>query len=468
MAGTATASAASATTSVTIALPTGAQAGDQVIVASTQQSSASVTPPSGYTSVANVTSRGTKPVATFVFRHTVASGDSQATFTYAGSSPKALVLATYRGVDAAKPVDITTKSSAVGATSVTAPSGTTKGAQDRLLLIGGALGTFSAPSWTPPTGMAEQAQSNATPNVSAGIADQGLSAAGSTGSRKATFNTAANLTAVLVALPAPVVLYLHHDQLGSTRMLTDGTGAVKGTLSYDAYGNPAGSTGSASTPLAFAGQYRDSESGLYYLRARYYDPTTAQFLTRDPLLAQTRSAYGYVAGNPLNLTDPSGKCGLWGSDTCWGDEAGWVVDNAQAISAVSGAFALIPTPLSPVLAGVSLVTGDIAAIKDSSHGNYAGATLDVVGGLGGGVSLIAAKYASWLADAAEGSSALLRASPDLQSGLSWSAEGLSLTQRAGFWRGVSGLSGAFAAANGATAWIVPSIESFSPTPGRCG
>ena len=47
------------------------------------------------------------------------------------------------------------------------------------------------------------------------------------------------------------------------------------------------------------------------MRAWYYDPTTAQFLTVDPLLTLTRSAYGYVDGNPLNGTDPSGLCALW-------------------------------------------------------------------------------------------------------------------------------------------------------------
>ena len=58
--------------------------------------------------------------------------------------------------------------------------------------------------------------------------------------------------------------------------------------------------------------------------ARYYDPTIAQFLTVDPDVATTLSPYGYVQGDPLNGTDPSGDCGLWGSDTCLGDAAGWV------------------------------------------------------------------------------------------------------------------------------------------------
>jgi RHS repeat-associated protein len=57
----------------------------------------------------------------------------------------------------------------------------------------------------------------------------------------------------------------------------------------------------------YAGQYRDDESNLYYLRARYYDPTTGQFLTVDPAVSLTRSPYAYAAGNPLNFTDPSGR-----------------------------------------------------------------------------------------------------------------------------------------------------------------
>ena len=44
-----------------------------------------------------------------------------------------------------------------------------------------------------------------------------------------------------------------------------------------------------------------------YLRARYYDPSTAQFISRDPAVATTRAPYAYVSDNPLNATDPSGE-----------------------------------------------------------------------------------------------------------------------------------------------------------------
>ncbi len=101
--------------------------------------------------------------------------------------------------------------------------------------------------------------------------------------------------------------YYHHDQLGSTRLLTDTAGTVAKTYSFDPYGNLSGQSGSgATTPLRNTGQYTDDETGLQYLRARYYDPASGQFLTRDPINSITRSPYGYVDGNPLNLVDPRG------------------------------------------------------------------------------------------------------------------------------------------------------------------
>jgi RHS repeat-associated protein len=102
------------------------------------------------------------------------------------------------------------------------------------------------------------------------------------------------------------VLYLHHDQQGSTRMLTSSTGKAEATMTFDAYGNKTGSTGTATSPLGYDGQYTSSDTGLIYLRARTYDPATAQFLSVDPAEPITRAPYTYAKDNPLNLSDPSG------------------------------------------------------------------------------------------------------------------------------------------------------------------
>jgi len=99
------------------------------------------------------------------------------------------------------------------------------------------------------------------------------------------------------------------DALGSTRLVTDASGAVVGHSTYDAYGTQTASgTGSA---FGFTGQQADAESGLIYLRARYYDPSTGVFLQRDPFPASataptTLNRYAYARDNPLTLADPSG------------------------------------------------------------------------------------------------------------------------------------------------------------------
>jgi RHS repeat-associated protein len=101
------------------------------------------------------------------------------------------------------------------------------------------------------------------------------------------------------------VSYLHHDQAGSTRLLTGSTGTVEGKCSYSAYGTPT-CEGTTTTPLGYDAQYTSSDTGLIYMRARVYDPATAQFLSVDPVNQFTRAPYNYAHDNPLNFTDAAG------------------------------------------------------------------------------------------------------------------------------------------------------------------
>ena len=101
------------------------------------------------------------------------------------------------------------------------------------------------------------------------------------------------------------VSYMHHDQQGSTRLLTGSTGTVTGKCTYGAYGTPT-CEGTTTTPLGYDAQYTSSDTGLIYMRARVYDPATAQFLTVDPLEMITRAPYTYGEDNPLNAGDPLG------------------------------------------------------------------------------------------------------------------------------------------------------------------
>ncbi|HXY73078.1 MAG TPA: RHS repeat-associated core domain-containing protein [Actinomycetota bacterium] len=135
------------------------------------------------------------------------------------------------------------------------------------------------------------------------------------------------------------VLYFHQDQLGSTRALSDKSGQVVGAFAYDAFGQPTAATGSARSPLGFAGQYTDAETGFQYMDARYYDPATGQFLSQDPALMRTGQAYHYSGSDPVNGLDPSGlaescndaPCPPAASEHCPldGCPASWITDNTE-------------------------------------------------------------------------------------------------------------------------------------------
>ena len=117
--------------------------------------------------------------------------------------------------------------------------------------------------------------------------------------------------------------WLHHDQLGSTRLITNQSGEVSGTATYGPYGALLKTSGTATSPFGYAGQYTDAESGLQYLQARYYDPRTAQFLSADPLSATSRARYAYGQDNPVNKSDPTGLDAL--SVSC--DQIGGGIDD---------------------------------------------------------------------------------------------------------------------------------------------
>jgi RHS repeat-associated protein len=100
--------------------------------------------------------------------------------------------------------------------------------------------------------------------------------------------------------------YLLSDELGSIRGITNSSGTVTGSESYDPWGNVTGTSGTISTSLGFAGGYTDAKSGFVYFRARFYDPATGAFTTLDPKVASTLAPFVYANDGPLNFTDLTG------------------------------------------------------------------------------------------------------------------------------------------------------------------
>ena len=103
-------------------------------------------------------------------------------------------------------------------------------------------------------------------------------------------------------------LYYHQDGLGTVTELTDINGAVAKAYAYDAYGNILESPGTVEQPYTYTGREFDSESGLYYYRARYYDALTGRFLQKDPIGFGSGDSnfYRYVRNAPARFNDPRG------------------------------------------------------------------------------------------------------------------------------------------------------------------
>jgi RHS repeat-associated protein len=106
--------------------------------------------------------------------------------------------------------------------------------------------------------------------------------------------------------------FFGYDGAGSVRFLTNESGTITDTYNYDAFGTLVSSTGSTPNDYLFVGEQFDVNVGFYYLRARYMNPFTGRFITRDTYEGKTSDPstlhkYLYVANDPVNKIDPSGQ-----------------------------------------------------------------------------------------------------------------------------------------------------------------
>jgi RHS repeat-associated protein len=101
-----------------------------------------------------------------------------------------------------------------------------------------------------------------------------------------------------------VARYFYLDQIGSRRVVKDGSRAVTDKFSYSAWGEKTHTQGAQGELASYTGKEYDA-TGLLYFNARYYDPTIGRFITEDPSRKGT-GWYTYCENNPINRTDPTG------------------------------------------------------------------------------------------------------------------------------------------------------------------
>jgi RHS repeat-associated protein len=136
--------------------------------------------------------------------------------------------------------------------------------------------------------------------------------------------------------------------------------ALRTCATYTAYGTRT-TTGTTSA-FGYAGQYTDIETGLQWLPAPYYDPTTGQFLTVDPLTAATGTRYAYAGGDPITGSDPSGLI-CWSANCLAHDAAiaATVVGIAAAVTLLCVATACIGDVA--IAAGTTTLAGTYAVAE---------------------------------------------------------------------------------------------------------
>lgn len=124
----------------------------------------------------------------------------------------------------------------------------------------------------------------------------------------ARYSQTQNIDEPLAMLRGGTTSYYQVDGLGSVTSLSNPAGALAQTYTLDSFGNQTASTGSLTNPFRYTGREFDSESSLYYMRARYFDPATGRFISEDPIGfgSDDIDFYRYAKNNSTNLVDPFG------------------------------------------------------------------------------------------------------------------------------------------------------------------
>jgi RHS repeat-associated protein len=169
------------------------------------------------------------------------------------------------------------------------------------------------------------------------------------------------------------VSFYGFDGHGSVRYLTDASGGVTDTYAYEAFGNLVAQVGATPNAYLYAGELRDPNLSLYYLRARYMDSAIGQFLTEDPELGNVTAPgslhrYLYGASNPVCFNDPSGRLST-------------LVDQMVTGAVLSSVFQLYASYVIPRVRGVKEgLLPTLPEVKEIALAGLAGAASGAVGG----------------------------------------------------------------------------------------
>lgn len=180
--------------------------------------------------------------------------------------------------------------------------------------------------------------------------------------------------------------YATHNNRGDVLGLYNGNGDLVAQYEYDSWGNVLSvknASGAAITnqnhvgnlnPIRYRGYYLDSETGLYYLLARYYDSVTHRFINSDNQVPNTGklggyNLFAYCVNNPINLSDPTGQ---WPD---WGAIIGGVITAAIGVAAIAAVVVTAGAATPLVAIGLAAVaTAGVACVVNGASKVVSGFT----------------------------------------------------------------------------------------------
>jgi RHS repeat-associated protein len=137
--------------------------------------------------------------------------------------------------------------------------------------------------------------------------DNDIEEVNSSGSVVARYAQGQNIDEPLAESRSSTISFYEADGLGSVTSLTNSSGTIANSYTYDSFGKLTASTGSITNPFRYTGRDFDTETSLQYNRARYYDSSTGRFASEDSVkFAQGMNFYRYGENNPVRFTDPYG------------------------------------------------------------------------------------------------------------------------------------------------------------------
>ena len=179
--------------------------------------------------------------------------------------------------------------------------------------------------------------------------------------------------------------YYLFDGLGSVVAVTNSSGSVTNSYTYDPFGVTTETKAlltNVFNPWRYTGQYFDDATAMYKMGARYYQPELGRWTQQDPS-GLDANAYAYVGGNPVNLIDPDGTCAIFAypDGSCFG---GILPERAEEAFDYIGGPGAIKDCIDAAGAGAALgaLAGVFAAGAGAALAVPTGALIGCVGRLG--------------------------------------------------------------------------------------